>query len=327
MRLRTLSPLLFCATLGCQAEIVVDGPSPDLGSVEHPDLAQKHPGDLAMKAAPDLALIDDATVVSATLPSAMTAGDQFSAQVKVHNAGTSTWTHAAGYKLGAVGDMDSFAATRVELPDGIDVAPGDDYSFTIAMTAPMQAGDYDTNWQMVHENVRWFGAMAGQKISVAALPADLAGVTIENSPDVSGWAATAKITTLDLGPNGVYINFTKRDGDGSWPDVPFGMPGDSLEYTLWIVLNIDGNWYASGCIEYWRGLDRNGGPPSGYAMNWYYDANRWGAMTGHQPAVGETVGFLVSAGDARNNGNTLVQERSNVVFVKFPDDNGAVFNF
>ena len=155
---------------------------------------------------------------------------------------------------------------------------------------------------------------------------DLRGAIIENSPsDVGYWPAT--LTLLDLGQGGVHVEFTKRDGPGSWPDVPFGAPGDSLEYTLWIVLNINGRWYASGCIEYWRGLDRNGGAPSQYAQNWYYDPSRWGPMAGHQPAAGEQVGFLVTAGDARNNGNTIVKERSNVVMVPFPGAGGGTFTF
>jgi hypothetical protein len=151
--------------------------------------------------------------------------------------------------------------------------------------------------------------------------------TIENSPpDVASWPATATITRLDLGNNGAHVDFTKRDGAGSWPDVPFVTPGETLQYTLWIVLNINGRWYASGCIEFWRGLDRNGGPPSLYGQNWYYDPVRWGPMAGYQPANGEMVGFLVTAGDARNNGNVIVKERSNVVMVPFPTG-GNIFTF
>jgi hypothetical protein len=153
---------------------------------------------------------------------------------------------------------------------------------------------------------------------------DLHSATIMNSPvDVADWPATARITTLDLGQNGAFIDFTQKN---NWPDVPFLVPGENLQYTLWIVLNINGHWYASGCIEYWRGLDRNGGPPSQYAQNWYYDVIRWGPMVGHQPAPGEQVGFLVTAGDARNNGNTVVRERSNVVMVPFPSGGGS-FSF
>ena len=76
-------------------------------------------------------------------------------------------------------------------------------------------------------------------------------------------------------------------------------------------------------MEYWKGLERSGGPPSGYARDWYYDPIRWSPMSGYQPAVGEQVGFLVTAGDARNNGNVIVKERSNVVVVPFPGGAGA----
>ena len=53
-------------------------------------------------------------------------------------------------------------------------------------------------------------------------------------------------------------------------------------------------------------------------------------MTGHQPAAGEQVGFFVTAGDARNvrdGTGSLVNERSNVVVVPFPDAGGRNFTF
>ena len=65
-------------------------------------------------------------------------------------------------------------------------------------------------------------------------------------------------------PTGAHVEFTKQN---VWPDVtPPGWSGP-LQYTLWIVLNINGQWHASGCIEYWRGLYENGGSVSQYAQN------------------------------------------------------------
>jgi hypothetical protein len=155
----------------------------------------------------------------------------------------------------------------------------------------------------------------------------LAQVTVLNSPmDIAAWAEAATVTLLDLAPTGVHIEFSKRDGPGSWPEAP----ASATQYTLWIVLKVGGAWYTTGCIGFERGTDRTGGPLTEYATNWYYDAARWAPMTGHQPQPGELVGFFVSAGNARNvldHSGTSVLERSNVVWIAFPDASGAVFTF
>jgi hypothetical protein len=149
-------------------------------------------------------------------------------------------------------------------------------------------------------------------------------VIIHNSPNVSSWPATTTLSRLDLMPSGAHVEFGAQS---SWPEVvPPGWAG-GLQYTLWIVLNVNGQWHASGCIEYWKGLYESGGPVSGYARDWYYDPIRWGPMAGHQPSPGEQVGFLVTAGDARNNGPSIVHERSNVVIVSFPSNSGQSFVF
>ncbi|HEX7604366.1 MAG TPA: hypothetical protein VF316_22260 [Polyangiaceae bacterium] len=280
--------------------------------------------------------LDDAVIVNATFPATLDCGGTGTAKVTVRNTGASTWTLAAGYGLGAVGDSDPLytADNRIRLGGSDSVLPGGERTFDIPLGGPTTPQTYTTDWQMVHESVGWFGATTTHAVVVGVSgppPIDLGKTVVRNSPpDVATWAETTKITKFDMNLDGVFIDFSKRDGSGSWPDVPFGAPGDSLEYSLWIVLYIGGTWYTSGCIQYWRGLDRNGGPPSGYAANWYYDANRWGPMTGHQPAVGELVGFFVTAGNARNvndKSGSIVYERSNVITIPFPADPGAVFTF
>jgi hypothetical protein len=158
---------------------------------------------------------------------------------------------------------------------------------------------------------------------------DLSTVIVENSPpDTPSWPITAPITELDLAQPGVYVNFEKRNGFDSWPDIPAGAPGAGLQYTLWIVLNINGQWYATGADEFWRGLEFDGGPPSGYEANLFYDHIRWPVMSTYQPVAGELVGFFVAAGAARNltdDSGTLVLERSNVLLVPLPPDTGAVY--
>jgi hypothetical protein len=159
----------------------------------------------------------------------------------------------------------------------------------------------------------------------------LTNAIVLNSPfDLSTWPVTTTITSINMASDGINVQFTKRDGPGRWPDViPPGFTGP-LEYTLGMCLNLSGQWYCSAVIEYWNGLDKSGGPPDQYAQNWFYDPIRWAPMTGHQPAVGETIGMFVCAGDCRNNhdgSSSPVHERSNVVLVQMPSSAGAAYTF
>lgn len=158
---------------------------------------------------------------------------------------------------------------------------------------------------------------------------DLSQVTILNSPDVRSWPATAQITALDFDNTGIRVDFTKRDGAGSWPDiVPPGWDGP-LQYTLWLFEKLNGGWFASGIIQYWRGLERAGGNVAKerqIARNWCYD-QRWGPMNGYQPATSEEVGFMVTSGNERGTDGHAVAERSNIVTVGFPTELGGRFTF
>jgi hypothetical protein len=159
----------------------------------------------------------------------------------------------------------------------------------------------------------------------------LGSAIILNSPrDLASWPVTTSISLLDINASGFHFEFSKRDGPGRWPDVmPPGWSG-SLQYTIGMALNINGQWYASAPVEFWYGLDRSGGPPSQVALNWFYDPGRWAPMTFHQPSVGEMVGFFLCAGDCRNNADgslSPARERSNVVVVPYPSDAGATFRF
>ncbi len=172
----------------------------------------------------------------------------------------------------------------------------------------------------------------------------------DNPPNLADWPVTTLITDVEfqyMGMDGVHVEFSKRDGPGSWPDVtPPGWSG-SLEYTLGFAELINGQWYASAAIQFWRGLPASGGNVAtdvvtmgqcaafGYgsscqvAKNWYYDG-RWGPLATYQPATGEIIGVFVVAGNVRgvtDGSQSPVQERSNVVLVAMPDINGAKYTF
>ncbi|MDO8589329.1 MAG: glycoside hydrolase family 9 protein, partial [Armatimonadota bacterium] len=80
---------------------------------------------------------NDAQYISDTIPNTMTAGQQYPVTVTMKNVGTSTWTQADGYKLGAAGDSDPFCAfTRVLLGGGDSIGPNQQKTFSFTMTAP-----------------------------------------------------------------------------------------------------------------------------------------------------------------------------------------------
>lgn len=108
---------------------------------------------------------DDAVIESTAFPPSLRCGESFDATVTVRNTGRATWTHD-DYKLGGVDDQDPFAITRVYLAPGETVPPGGRHEFHVAMTAPGAAGSYLTDWRMVHELVRWFGATAAATVKV-----------------------------------------------------------------------------------------------------------------------------------------------------------------
>ena len=174
---------------------------------------------------------------------------------------------------------------------------------------------------------------------LASLPAqgaprdaiDLSQAQVYNSPtDVASWPITTAITRLEMQPTagqapGLTPTFSAED---TWPDYTPPGWGGPIEFTVWAVLKINGQWVTSGFIQMWRGRGNTGAPIlTDFAVNWAYDG-RWGPMSGYQPHVGEQMGFFVTAGNARGVfGVTSVRERSNVVVVSLPAGDSGVFTF
>jgi hypothetical protein len=152
-------------------------------------------------------------------------------------------------------------------------------------------------------------------------------VAVYNSPaDIASWPATVTINRLTMQPTGAPAEGLSFGFTSNWPDfTPPGWSG-SIQYTVWAVVNVNGQWHTSGFIEMWRDRVSTGAPMlTDFARNWAYDA-RWGPMMGHQPQVGEQMGFFISAGDARGfSGVTSVRERSNVVVVSLPPGDSGTF--
>ncbi len=152
------------------------------------------------------------------------------------------------------------------------------------------------------------------------VPAD---VHVVASPNALTWPVTAHISSIEANADGMRVLFDKC---AAWPDVtPPGWDGP-LRYTLWLFLNIGGEWYGSGIIQFWACGQANGGPiyqDNQIAKNWVY-GSQWAPMTGIQPKPGERIAFMVSAGNARMQDDHAVDERSAIVEVAMPSVPGVV---
>lgn len=138
--------------------------------------------------------------------------------------------------------------------------------------------------------------------------------------DVGQWPATARITSIEFTPTDLTVRHTKED---SWPEVkPEGWAG-GIQWTLWPVVKVNGQWHTTGCIEFWKGRQSVGGPFSRAALDWYYFIPEMGV----QPFPGDVVGFFVTSGDERRKDVASVRERSDIVVLTVPKGEVGRFEF
>jgi hypothetical protein len=150
---------------------------------------------------------------------------------------------------------------------------------------------------------------------------------------VASWPATAQISRVEVRPDGLHIEFSKRTGADRWPDVtPPGWDGP-IQFTVWLGAQVNGRWHLAASMNVWYGEGEGSGggvyagpvtDPSQYPKNLYYLDD---ALKGHTPEVGESLALFVTAGAQRGLNAFAVAERSDVVLFTMPGPNGAAFNY
>lgn len=141
---------------------------------------------------------------------------------------------------------------------------------------------------------------------------------VGGSPDVRSWRPTAAITRVTLWEGNVEVDAIIPN----WPEqVPPGWDGP-IQFTLWIVVQKDGVWRATGSLEFWKGKTQTGSPLSSGLKDWWYYAPEIG-----QPQPGEVVGLFIAAGDQRRKDMRTVTERSNIVAFRVPANDTGSFDF
>lgn len=115
--------------------------------------------------------VNDAAVVTSSIPDLMIEGQSQDVRVIMENTGTTSWTAGNNYNLGAVGDSDPFRYTnRVPLEAGDSVVPGQQKTFLFTLAGLPAVGTHTTDWQMVQESVEWFGGAHTRSVEVIPTP-------------------------------------------------------------------------------------------------------------------------------------------------------------
>ncbi|MFB3880069.1 MAG: S-layer homology domain-containing protein [Armatimonadota bacterium] len=110
-----------------------------------------------------------ASVVSADLPASMIRDSTAPASITLENTGSTTWTAASGFALGAQSPADNtiWGMSRIALGGGDSITTGYDKTFAFTLTAPHAVGLRSCNWQMVQDGgTGWFGEIASSQIEV-----------------------------------------------------------------------------------------------------------------------------------------------------------------
>jgi RHS repeat-associated protein len=109
--------------------------------------------------------VDDAQLVSASVPSAMTAGSYYNVSMTFRNSGNTTWT-SPDFLLANTDDNLIFGLKRVAMSTS-SVAPGQSATFNFQVRAPSSTGTYVFQWGMVWEYQHRFGQSSPTYITVS----------------------------------------------------------------------------------------------------------------------------------------------------------------
>ncbi len=92
---------------------------------------------------------DDAKFVSQSQYPTVNTNRSFQLFFTLQNTGTSTWSDSSGYILA---NMSMPMGAGNAGFNGQSVAPGNQWTFTLNMTAPSSSGKYNTIWRLMHNN-------------------------------------------------------------------------------------------------------------------------------------------------------------------------------
>jgi hypothetical protein len=176
-----------------------DGPSPTpyTWGLLHgpPDLVPK-PAYATYAAYIETATVDDAELVTTTIPTYFQPGQPATAWVTFRNTGTTQWSRDQPILLSAVIEAQGWVLEVEQLGDGETVDPGEDRRFRVNITAPTDSGpsgrDETLIWARMDRESMW---AFGDLLRHALVVSDTRPPTIVVQPRAA-WVAPGAWTTL-----------------------------------------------------------------------------------------------------------------------------------
>lgn len=180
-------------------------------------------------------------------PEAVMCGDSFTVDVTMTNPHNAVWTETDFHKLGPLmGEDEVFRPDghRFKMPDGTTVPYGGKHTFSLELTAPEEAGTYETEWSMMTKGEP-YGAPIKRSIRVycdhaelgrALFPSDVpCGQTFKAEVRMinSGKSDWTEARFYKLGPvMGVEEPFRSDGHKFKMPDGTEVAPGDKYVFEV-----------------------------------------------------------------------------------------------
>ena len=215
-------------------------------------------------------------VVADTIPTTMQIGHTYTATITLRNRGV-CWFTSRGFRLGAPSGSDPFTSfNRVDVQG--EVKPGQTYTFSFIMTAPMSPGTYTTRWQMVRDGYQWFGPTVTKQIAVGDGPVE--------PPDNTGSPLPAKTIDWQSNPTSYVSGWATKTCTGNiseWYTYGVNITGQSCTvYDRNLFWNSSQSWSGRGHFATDVQITC-----SGTALAKYVMLNGSGADTTTQPTLNE----------------------------------------
>jgi hypothetical protein len=131
-------------------------------------------GDAPRRAAAPVPEDQAACVGMSPPPASVKPGQQWTEVMTFQNIGKTTWRQTDQYKLGITPPgATTWGSVYVEMAPGTIVSPGQQYTFSVDVTAPDAPGDYGFGWMMFHgesDKSYFFSQCGGQLVRVGCVP-------------------------------------------------------------------------------------------------------------------------------------------------------------